>query len=246
LHIDSPDKVHDLAPEAHQDLEGLYTDADMEPIHTVSEWIFPAVLYQRGGIELLFEEYPEIESELSDNWGTYFGRMIKRENPETGEEFNPLKKLIEKMERSIDPNKQTYHSCYEVNFSEAGFDLPLYRDSDDRKQYRGLPCLSHISFNLFDGEVQLTALYRSHDYRFKVPGNLLGLARLQACIANEIDAEVGELVVHSTRAFVNQSAGIPDFRELIKTIDSEIDSGEYLQDDSSSSDQPSVLQDWQN
>lgn len=31
-------------------LNDHYTKVDMEPIHTVSEWIFPGWLYQREGI----------------------------------------------------------------------------------------------------------------------------------------------------------------------------------------------------
>ena len=38
---------------------------------------------------------------------------------------------------------------------------------------------------------------------YKVPGNLLGLARLQACVANETGLGIGGLVVHSTYAFLN-------------------------------------------
>ena len=51
----------------------------------------------------------------------------------------------------------------------------------------------------------MTALYRSHDYRYKVPGNLLGLARLQGCVARETGQAMGTLVVHSSYAFLNGS-----------------------------------------
>ena len=55
--------------------------------------------------------------------------------------------------------------------------------------------------------MHLTALYRSHDYRYKVPGNLLGLARLQCCVAYEVGRSIGNLTVHSSYAYLNGSKG---------------------------------------
>jgi len=222
LHIESPESKHTLASEAFEELDAMYRNSGMEPIHTVSDWIFPSVLYNRGGLELVFDEYPEVIQDLPVNWGTYFERMIRRKDPHSGEEFNPLKRVIEKLETCMVPDKQTYHSCYELEMAAMGGDLALYRDHEDRKLYRNLPCLSHISFNLFDGELQLTALYRSHDYRFKVPGNLRGLARLQDCVATEIGADVCELVVHSTRATINKKAGKPEFQDFVFDLKSDL------------------------
>ena len=51
----------------------------------------------------------------------------------------------------------------------------------------------------------LIALYRSHDYSYKVPGNLLGLARLQGCVAQEVGRDIGSLTVHSSYAYLNGS-----------------------------------------
>jgi hypothetical protein len=69
-----------------------------------------------------------------------------------------------------------------------------------------------------DGHVFLTALYRSHDYRYKVPGNLLGLARLQAFVAREVDAKIGSLVVHSTLAFLDPGGGKGSLRKLLDDV----------------------------
>ncbi|MFB1064837.1 hypothetical protein [Natrinema sp. H-ect4] len=203
LHIDSPDEQHEDTSEVFEELNGLYDEADMEPIHTVAEWIFPGWLYTREGMEGVYETYPEQLDDMQHNrWGTYFERMIKRKDPETGETFNPLKDLIEKMHRA-NHDGQTFHSCYDIDLSAGSFGMSLYDPSTDRNKIRGLPCLSHLSFKLYEGDVHLTALYRSHDYRFKVIGNLLGLARLQSCVANEVDAGVGQLVVHSSRAMID-------------------------------------------
>ncbi len=80
----------------------------------------------------------------------------------------------------------------------------------------GGPCLSHLSFKLFQDAVHLTALYRSHDYRYKAPGNLLGLARLQGCIAHEVDRSIGNLTVHSSYAYLDGSKGA--MRSLLKNL----------------------------
>jgi hypothetical protein len=86
----------------------------------------------------------------------------------------------------------------------------------------GGPCLSHLSFKYSAGAVHLTALYRSHEYRYKTLGNLLGLARLQGCVAQEVGAAIGTLVVHSTYAWLAPSKvkgrGKPALTELLARL----------------------------
>lgn len=222
LHIESPDVEHPATPYAFEKLNDLYDQAEMEPIHTVAEWIFPGYLYVREGLSGVYENYPEqIDIFLKDTpnrWGTYALRMVRRTDPETGEEFNPLDRVIEKLRWANNPENPTYHSCYEIGIQNCTSDIPIYDPSKDRNPYYGTPCLSHISFKLENNEVHINAFYRSHDYRFKVPGNLLGLAQLQYCVANEIDAEMGDLNVHSSWAYVDDKRGKPAFRELVSEL----------------------------
>ena len=107
-------------------------------------------------------------------------------------------------------------SCYELGVTEGEYDLPLYNTTQDGARRMGGPCLSHLSFKLFEGAVHLTALYRSHDYRYKVPGNLLGLARLQACVAREVGPEIGCMVVHSSYAYLRGPK--PRMRTLLREL----------------------------
>lgn len=109
-------------------------------------------------------------------------------------------------------------SCYELGVAEGEYDVPLYFPVEDGSRRRGGPCLSHLSFKLFSGAVHLTALYRSHDYTYKLPGNLLGLARLQACVARETEQCIGALVVHSTYAYLSGKKS--ELRKLIHDIQS--------------------------
>ena len=170
-----------------------------KPLHTVAETIFPGWEYRRRGFDGMCETYAESEYPvIKERWGTYAYRMLRRTNAD-GEVVNPLKHLIAKMkdEASFRGPKT---ACYEVGVAEGEYDIPLYNTTEDDSRRRGGPCLSHVSFKYWNEAVHLTAVYRSHDYRYKTLGNLLGLARLQACVAQEVGAAIGSLVVHSTYA----------------------------------------------
>jgi hypothetical protein len=68
----------------------------------------------------------------------------------------------------------------------------------------------------------LTALYRYQWFVQKALGNLLGLARLQGCIARELNVPVGPLVCHATLAILEDRSvsKVPwkpeELRELIE------------------------------
>lgn len=190
--------------------------------HTVAETIFPGWAYQAHGLDGVFNKYPEEYERLKGlkeiTWGTYAHRLVRRADG-AGEEVNPLERMITKMKSELGKGRGTMKSCYELGVAEGEYDLPLYGTVRDQNRRRGGPCLSHLSFKLFDGSLHLTAMYRSHDYRRKVIGNLLGLARLQACVAREIGQPMGTMVVHSTYATLEGSEGsieqlIEDLRPL--------------------------------
>ena len=175
------------------------------PMHSVAETIFPGYEYRRRGLRGVCkvypdEVYPAIKKHPKISWGTYAYRLVRRRTA-NGEYLNPLKQMIEKMRTEL-ATRGTKRSCYELGVAEGEYDLSLYNTVDDGTRHMGGPCLSHLSFKLFNGAVHLTALYRSHDYRYKVPGNLLGLARLQDCVARETKQRLGSLVVHSSYAFL--------------------------------------------
>jgi hypothetical protein len=98
-------------------------------------------------------------------------------------------------------------SAYEANLTDAdddGFELPIYRAKEDAHRLRSQPCLSHLAFKLYPDDALMPAvMYRSHYYVAKTLGNLLGLAQLQAFVANETNLKVGPLICHSTHARVD-------------------------------------------
>lgn len=190
---------------AERRLDEFFADEQQLPINTVAETIFPGFEYRKRGLRGVYEVYPDeifpaIEQHPKILWGTYAYRLVRRKTA-NGKYMNPLKQMIDKMKAEL-TTKGPKKSCYELGVAEGEYDLPLYNAVKDGTRRMGGPCLSHLSFKLFSGEVHLTALYRSHDYSHKVPGNLLGLARLQDCVARETGLDMGTLVVHSSYAFL--------------------------------------------
>jgi hypothetical protein len=167
--------------------------------HTVAETIFPGYEYVRRGVDGVYNVYPnEIYPRIKDHpemrrWGAYAYRMLRRRD-DTGREYNPLEDCISKMK-----DKQPKRAAYELGLG-FGFDLATYDDDDDRGARMGGPCLSHLSFKFINERIQLTAMYRSHYYMQRAYGNLLGLARLQAFVAEQVGVAQGPLVCHSTMA----------------------------------------------
>lgn len=178
------------------------------PLHSVAETLFPAWEYQRRGLRGLTEQYEAEMAELrpgSGTWGTYADRILRRVNAE-GEVTSPFVTMIEKM-GSEASNPGPKKACYEIEVADSEFEVGVYRSETDSRMRRNLPCLSHLSFKLHEGAIYLTALYRSHDYSAKALGNLLGLARLQACVGREVGAATGPLIVHSTYAWAGGAKG---------------------------------------
>ena len=205
--------------EAHQRLDEFFASEKQQPMNTVAETIFPGSEYRSRGLRGVYDIYPEetfpaIRRHPKVSWGTYAYRLVRRKTA-NGEDMNPLKQMIDKMKMEL-AVVGTMRSCFEIGVTEAEYELPLYSTVKDGKPRRGGPCLSHLSFKLFGGAVHLTALYRSHDYRYKVPGNLLGLARLQACVAHETGQSLGTLVVHSSYATLDGSKR--RIRKLIESL----------------------------
>jgi len=178
-------------------LDNFLVEHDQFSNHTVAETIFPGYEYVRRGVEGVYKVYPEeIYPRIKKHpdmrrWGAYAYRLLRRRDGD-GNQYNPLEYCINKMK-----DKRPKRAAYEIGF---GFDLALYDDDVDRGARMGGPCLSHLSFKLVDTKVHLTALYRSQYYVQRAYGNLLGLARLHAFVADQVGVEQGTLVCHSTMA----------------------------------------------
>jgi thymidylate synthase len=108
---------------------------------------------------------------------------------------NLLADLVTEMKRNV-AAERTFRNIYE---------LPIYNPIKDRAGSPiGRQCLSFMSFKLDDdNRLLLSAVYRNHFYTQKLLGNLIGLGRLMAFVAEEVKVKLGPLSVLSTHAKVD-------------------------------------------
>ena len=181
---------------------------DENPIITVSNTIFPQALYDAHGSPDFYAIEHRDYDKLTETkrWGRYFERMTRHRKAD-GTPYNPLRDMIEKMRKQEDAGVR-YKAAYEL----AVYD-PLL---DGRILYGG-QCLSFLSFKLHPKNgLLLTAMYRNHTYVTRCLGNLIGLGRLQAFVAEEAGVKLGSLTIVSTHAELDKGDwGIRESRDLV-------------------------------
>lgn len=174
---------------------------DAKPIETVANTLFPAALHRRYGSPAFYARFRDhvlpAAARGGDRWsGYYFERMISLPRPDGGVAFNQLADIVDRLK---DPSVKALNK-----FELSVFD-PL-RDVD-RSPYGG-QCLSHASFKpertSAGDRLHLTVIYRNHYYIEKLLGNLIGLGRLMAFVAQEATLKVGALTVLSSHAIIDQ------------------------------------------
>jgi thymidylate synthase len=171
---------------------------EMPDIETTSNTLFPASFARRtDGPEELVAYYRERYTKaglrgFKDNErGTYFGRIVAYPRGEGQEPADQLSDTVRKLRQELDHDKGSHKSSrYEINiYSEACDTIPM-----------SFPCLAHLSVHLHQGEVHLQAVYRNESLIARGYGNFLGLAELQAYIAEHAGAAVGELMITAGHA----------------------------------------------
>jgi thymidylate synthase len=65
-----------------------------------------------------------------------------------------------------------------------------------------VPCMIIDDFKIRDGKVNLTTLFRSHDFAGAYPANLYGLSGLLKYVANEIGVKAGTITTVSISAHI--------------------------------------------
>ena len=234
LRVASPVRMRARDRSAATSLDSFLRHHERFPNHTVAETIFPGYEYMRRGSDGVFKEYPDkiypkMKKHSTRGWGRYAERLVRRKRPD-GTVWNPLEKTIQKLINFSKRNAfEIAVSDIAVEDEEESATIALYNDNADGKISMGLPCLSHLSFHIVEGNrLQLTALYRSHYYVQRLYGNLLGLARLQDFVAQLAGLKTGELVCHSTFAKLETGGkDAPwkkqDIKDLLHTVRTEFD-----------------------
>lgn len=85
--------------------------------------------------------------------------------------------------------------------------LYLHTEAEtDLLRPRGAPCLQYLQVRLFNGnQLELFALYRSHDYQNKALGNMIGLQRLGKFVASQTGRKFARQTVFSLHPFHGRS-----------------------------------------
>jgi len=167
-------------------------------VETVANTIFPTGLYHRYGAPVFFDVFHDkvlAKVRRSERWSGYYFERMTRLPVSAGK---PINQLWEIVERIRDKNVRALNK-FELSLFDPARDV-------DSSPYGG-QCLSFLSFKLVPGTpktLTLTAMYRNHFYIEKLLGNLLGLGRLMAFVAQETGLDVGALTVISTHAEIDK------------------------------------------
>ena len=159
-----------------------------KPLMTVANTIFPNAIYQKHGIDSLYEIFHEVllpKIRKDRNWTGYYFERMTRAVSSNGTILNPLQDVIRRVR---DPSIKAKNK-----FEIAIFDP--FRDLSD-SPYGG-QCMSHLSFKLTGKDdrtmIMLTVMYRNHFYIEKLLGNLIGLSQLLSFVAKESRIAPGSL-----------------------------------------------------
>lgn len=153
--------------------------------------VFPYRMVQRADSrEALYNRYQAVQRRLGgrrpSSWGTYFGRLTAYGNTRA----NQLEDIISKINA---------WSRY-----EAAITLHITDPSLDGLRTRGAPCWQYGQVLWRPNDVlDLTVVYRNHDYFYKAFGNFIALGQLLAFIAAHTEKTPGELLCLSAHTYLS-------------------------------------------
>jgi thymidylate synthase len=185
----------------------------VQRVSTVANTIFPSAWYRPDQLgpdaaDHLYEleRTTRAVSHRRNLRGTYFERMVAWPGPDR-HEFNQLDQAIRRL-RSVRARGHERGHAYEVGVTMPTDEIamPVIVAGKDRSII-GFPCLSHLSFSLLHGVVNLLAVYRSHYFVSRAYGNYVGLGRVLQFVAGESGFPAGELTCVSASATAEMQRG---------------------------------------
>jgi thymidylate synthase len=171
-------------------------------VSDVSNTIFPHKFFQRHrslSSEAFFDLHEKLylrgktmHAKNRSRWGTYFLRFTKFGS----RKHNQLQNIID----AINSRNTNNAACYIMHASSVDY------DSNVRKM--GNPCLQYVQIEAQASKLNLTAVYRNHDFLNKALGNYIGLSRLLEFACLKTRKQVGSVVCHSIHYYLDQKIKI--------------------------------------
>lgn len=131
------------------------------------------------------------EPRPTDESGEYFERLCQCEKG------NQLQSLVDKVDQ-WGRNNRTLAQVFQV-------------DRDLNAMFP--PCLLDIQVLYRDGDINLSATYRSHTVAKSYYGDIVSLTNLQSWLCDELEAGIGTIVVHSRSLHVRKDNGEHELAE---------------------------------
>jgi len=88
----------------------------------------------------------------------------------------------------------------------------LMPDRDTKAEH--VPCMNLVDFKKRNGKLNLTVVFRSHDYGKKALPNFIALGELLEKVSEATNSEVGRLICHSISAHIYES----DFETIRRVV----------------------------
>jgi len=169
-----------------------------EGLADVINTIFPIKLHSRN-LNLTNSQFYDLHESIylrgkrmhrknRSRWGNYFLRFTKF----GGNQSNQLQLIIDAMNNRT--NKQA--ACYIMHVSSI--------DYDNNTRVIGNPCLQYIQFGKSNNQLNLTAVYRNHDFLTKALGNYIGLSKLLEFVCNQTNSTIGSVTCQSIHYYLGQ------------------------------------------
>lgn len=164
--------------------------------------IFPWKLKSRN-VNLTNEEFYNLHEQLyyrgktlhprnNGLWGNYFLRFTRFGNSK----INQLQNII----NAINSRNNQYAACYMMHVSSA--------DTDSNTRNIGNPCLQYVQFGQDGNTLNLTAVYRNHDFLRKALGNYIGLSKLLEFVCIQTGRNIGTFACHSIHYFLEDKRNV--------------------------------------
>ena len=171
-------------------------------LNDVVNTIFPAKLHTRNVTltnlqfydlhEAIYLRGKTMHSRNRSMWGNYFLRFTKFGINKR----NQLQPIIDGINNRANDQK----ACYIMHVSSV--------DYDNNTRVIGNPCLQYVQFGVYNNSLNLTAVYRNHDFLTKALGNYIGLSKLLEFVCNKTGSTMGSISCQSIHYYMMQRRNV--------------------------------------